>query len=78
MAVQQQQKRFIFYLILKPKSYNKPSYGHLETCLIELRKACETFGVQSLAIPRELEEGLQDKYVKQALFDVFQGKVNKL
>ncbi|KAG1447663.1 hypothetical protein G6F56_009186 [Rhizopus delemar] len=72
VAVQQQQKRFIFYLILKPKSYNKPSYGHLETCLIELRKACETFGVQSLAIPRELEEGLQDKYVKQALFDVFQ------
>ncbi|KAI9253622.1 hypothetical protein BY458DRAFT_493164 [Sporodiniella umbellata] len=78
IAAQQVQKRFFFYLVTKQKTYNKPSYSSLEACLIELRKACESQDVQSLAIPRELEEGLQEKYIKQCLFDVFQGWPGKM
>lgn len=69
------QQRHVFYLIITPKSYNKPSYSDIESCLVELRKLCEQLGVSNLALPRELGVvGLQEKYIKDVLFNVFQGK----
>jgi hypothetical protein len=43
---------------------------------MELRRACEKNGVYNLALPRELGAGLEnlpEKYIKDALFTVFQG-----
>jgi hypothetical protein len=71
-----QGQRHIFFLITRQKSYNKPSYSDIESCLVELRKSCEKNRVLSLAIPRELGdglEGLQEKHIKQVLFTVFSG-----
>lgn len=68
-----QHKRHVFYLIITLKSYNKPNYSDIETCLVELRKLCEQLGVNNLALPRELGVGLQEKYIKDVLFNVFQG-----
>ncbi|KAI8079369.1 hypothetical protein BDF21DRAFT_452558 [Thamnidium elegans] len=72
-----QQKRHVFYLVTRQKSYNKPSVNDIETCLIELRKVCEKLNVYNLALPRELE-GLQEKYLKDVLFNVFQGWPGKM
>lgn len=66
-------QRHFFFLITRQKSYNKPSYADFEMCLVELRKSCEKLGVLNLAFPRELDSGLQEKYVKEALFTVFNG-----
>ena len=66
-------QRHFFFLITRQKSYNKPSYADFEMCLVELRKHCEKLGVLNLAFPRDLDGGLQDKYVKEALFTVFNG-----
>jgi hypothetical protein len=74
-----QQKRYVFYLITRQKSYNKPNYSDIEMCLVELRKACEKLGVYQLALPRELGaglEGLQEKYIKDVLFTVFNGSLS--
>lgn len=67
-------QRHFFFLITRQKSYNKPSYADFEMCLVELRKHCEKLGVLNLAFPRELDAGLQEKHVKEALFTVFNGK----
>lgn len=69
-------QRHVFYLITRQKAYNKPSYADIEMCLVELRKSCEKNGVFNLALPRELGaglEGLQEKYIKEALFTTFSG-----
>jgi hypothetical protein len=70
------QQRYVFYMITRQKSYNKPNYADIEMCLVELRKACEKLGVYQLALPRVLGaglEGLQEKYIKDVLFTVFNG-----
>ncbi|KAI8879453.1 hypothetical protein K501DRAFT_336061 [Backusella circina FSU 941] len=75
------QKRFVFYLITRPKTYNKTNLGDIEMCLMELRKACEKHGVYNLALPRELGAGLEnlpEKYIKDVLFTVFQGWPGKM
>ncbi|KAI9265725.1 hypothetical protein EDC94DRAFT_658021 [Helicostylum pulchrum] len=72
-----QQKRHVFYLVTRQKSYNKPSVNDIETCFIELRKLCDKLNVFNLALPRELE-GLQEKYLKDVLFNVFQGWPGKM
>jgi hypothetical protein len=68
-------QRHVFYLITRQKSYNKPSYSDFEMCCVELRKNCEKLGVLNLALSRELDSGLQEKYVKETLFTVFNGTV---
>ena len=75
------QKHHVFFMITRQKAYNKPSYADIEMCLVELRKACEQLGVLELALPRELGaglEGLQEKYIKEALFTVFGGWNGKM
>ncbi|KAL0087752.1 hypothetical protein J3Q64DRAFT_1459920 [Phycomyces blakesleeanus] len=74
------QRRHVFYLITRPKIYNRPSYADLEACLIALRNACENLGVLSLAIPQELGTGLdalQEKYVKDYLFKIFSAQTHR-
>ncbi|CAO3653412.1 unnamed protein product [Mucor hiemalis] len=80
-AIAIQQNRYVFYMITKQKSYNKPNYADIEMCLVELRKACEKLGVNQLALPRELGaglEGLQEKYIKDVLFTAFNGWSGKM
>ncbi|KAI7869015.1 hypothetical protein BDF14DRAFT_1786936 [Spinellus fusiger] len=74
-------RQYAFYLITRPKIYNRPNYADLEACLTELRRVCESLGVLSLAIPHELGTGLdvlQEKYVKDALFKIFSGWQGKM
>ncbi|KAG2199978.1 hypothetical protein INT47_000328 [Mucor saturninus] len=72
------QRRHVFYLIVTPKSYNKANYSDIESCLISLRKLCEQLDVRQLALARELGVGLQEKYIKDVLFNVFQGKLARM
>ncbi|KAI9020175.1 hypothetical protein CLU79DRAFT_836223 [Phycomyces nitens] len=75
------QRRHVFYLITRPRIYNRPSYADLEACLIALRNTCESLGVLSLAIPQELGTGLdalQEKHVKDYLFKTFSGWPGKM
>ncbi|KAI7891350.1 uncharacterized protein EV154DRAFT_507871 [Mucor mucedo] len=67
----------VFYLIVTPKSYNKANYSDIESCLISLRKLCEQLDVRQLALGRELGL-LQEKYIKDVLFNVFQGWHGKI
>ncbi|KAI8968955.1 hypothetical protein BDF20DRAFT_135890 [Mycotypha africana] len=74
-------QRHIFYMITRQKSYNKTTYSNMERCLIELRRLCEKEGVYSLVLPRQLGgglDGLQEKYIKDTIFTVFQGWQGKL
>ncbi|KAG0174217.1 hypothetical protein DFQ28_000015 [Apophysomyces sp. BC1034] len=75
------QKRHVFYLITRAKVYNKSSYADLEACMIELRNSCESLGVWSLVLPRELGaglDGLQEKHIKDILFKAFHGWGGKM
>lgn len=64
----------VYYLVTKPKVYNRTSYADLESCLSQLRKVAEQLGTLSLAIPYENLDGLQEKHVKDLIFKAFHGK----
>ncbi|CEP13667.1 hypothetical protein [Parasitella parasitica] len=71
-------QRHIFFSITRQKSYNAPSYSNLQVCLDELRGICEKQGILNLAIPKDLDADLQEKHIKEVLFNVFSGWPGKL
>ncbi|KAI9254610.1 hypothetical protein BDA99DRAFT_518844 [Phascolomyces articulosus] len=72
-------KRHVFYLISRPKVYNRTNYADFEACLIQLRRATEQLGVWRLAVPQDFgTDGLQDKHIKDLLFKTFHGWQGKM
>ncbi|KAI7851541.1 hypothetical protein BDC45DRAFT_516009 [Circinella umbellata] len=72
-------KRHVFYLISRPKVYNRTNYTDFEACLIQLRKATEQLGVWRLSLTQDLgTDGLQDKHIKELLFKTFDGWQGKM
>ena len=47
-----QENRYIYYLVTKEGSSDKPTYDNLETSLIELYRQTQTHNVRKLAIPK--------------------------
>ncbi|GLV33385.1 uncharacterized protein CBL_20131 [Carabus blaptoides fortunei] len=73
VAFLQPRGRFVFYLITKKESRNKPTYLDFTNSLYALRNRMKQFGVQKLAIPIlgcGLDE-LQEYRVKDIIRDVF-------
>lgn len=52
VAYLQENDRFIYYLITKEYSYNKPTYQSLTAAIEKLRNYVVKHGVKKLAIPR--------------------------
>eukprot|EP00128_Syssomonas_multiformis_P012422 Colp12_sorted_trinity150504_noHs@10274 len=44
--------RYIYYLITKPRYYDKPTYETLEASLVSLRSLCQTHQVKQLSMPQ--------------------------
>lgn len=72
-AVLSKGDRFVYYLITKPKFFNKPTYATLRWSLESMRKHCLENGVTCLSIP-EIgcgRDGLDWKKVSELIKDVF-------
>ncbi|XP_069136169.1 ADP-ribose glycohydrolase OARD1-like [Argopecten irradians] len=52
VAVLRDKKRFIYYLITKPKANDKPTYDTLRASLKEMKTHCARNNVMSLSMPR--------------------------
>lgn len=52
VAVLHRGKRYIYYLITKPKYFDKPTYKTLEDSLEAMKKHCVANGVTALSMPR--------------------------
>ncbi|KAE8738185.1 hypothetical protein FOCC_FOCC016339, partial [Frankliniella occidentalis] len=74
VAVVKDKKRHIFYLITKPKYFQKPNPLHLKWTLIQLRRTCMEENIKSLCMPR-ISCGLDGLFwhetVKPLLIQVF-------
>ncbi|XP_033740284.1 ADP-ribose glycohydrolase OARD1-like [Pecten maximus] len=51
LAVLRDGRRFIYYLITKPKAHDKPTYDTLKSSLKEMKKHCVRNNVTSLSMP---------------------------
>lgn len=68
-----EQQRFIFYLITKPHYWDKPTYESLQSSLEALARKCQVLNVQALSMPR-IACGLDRlawKKVEAMLDDIF-------
>lgn len=73
IAVLEHEDRFIYYLVTKMYSYEKPSLDDLVSSLKEMRDHCAKHGVNHLAMPRigcGLDR-LEWRNVKSKIEDVF-------
>ena len=52
VAILKRERRFVYYLITKPKYFDKPTYATLESSLVCMRKHCVDNNVQNLCMPR--------------------------
>lgn len=52
MAVLKDGKRFVYYLITKPRYFHKPSYKTLEQSLQAMKSHCVQNNVESICMPR--------------------------
>ncbi|XP_030373363.1 ADP-ribose glycohydrolase OARD1 isoform X2 [Scaptodrosophila lebanonensis] len=52
VAVLQDDKRYIYYLVTKPQSWGKPTYESLQASLEQMREHMRENGINQLAIPR--------------------------
>ena len=65
----------IYYLITKPRYWNKPTYESLERCLVELRLDMQSRGMRKLGMPRIGSglDGLEWSLVRAVIEKVFRG-----
>lgn len=75
VAVLNDDKRFIYYLVTKPESYGSPTYDDLRSSLSAMKSHIEKNGVTKLAIPRIGcgIDGLEWDKVQNELHGVFDG-----
>ncbi|KAK3098050.1 hypothetical protein FSP39_015596, partial [Pinctada imbricata] len=52
VAILKKGKRFIYYLVTKPKFQDKPTYDTLRSSLNAMKKHCITHNVTSVSMPR--------------------------
>lgn len=75
VAVLQDNQRYIFYMVTKSLSYEKPTKENMRRAIESLRKECERLNVKKLSMPL-IGCGL-DKLrwddVSEMLFEVFRG-----
>jgi len=52
VAVLRQGKRFVYYLITKPKYFDKPTYETLKSSLVAMKSHCVANNVTAVSMPR--------------------------
>ncbi|XP_061392273.1 ADP-ribose glycohydrolase OARD1-like [Musca vetustissima] len=76
VAVLKDNKRFIYYLVTKDQSWDKPTYSSLRSSLEEMRKHLKSNNVEKLAMPRIGcgIDGLEWDKVNAELIEVFKNE----
>jgi len=66
---------YVFYMVTKPRYFQKPTYHSLGLALVELAKWCELLGLQTLSIPPIscCRDKLKWPIVRQMIMKVFNG-----
>lgn len=73
VAIIQDNNRFIYYLVTKDKSHQKPTYEHLFSSLVAMREHMRQNNISKLAIPRigcGLDRLVWNK-VQDQLYEIF-------
>ncbi len=52
LVLSEESQRCLFYLVTKPRYFDKPTYDTLRQALVDLREQCATHNVTALSIPR--------------------------
>jgi len=68
-------ERYVFYMVTKPRYFQKPTYHSLRLTLVELARWCELLRLPSLSIPpiRCFRDKLHWPTVRQMVVEVFDG-----
>lgn len=75
VAILKRGNRYIYYLIVKSRCFDKPTYQDLELSLQAMREHCRTYYVKELAIPK-IGSGMNKmkwNRVSQIIKDTFKG-----